>query len=137
MCKWHITSYVSVDGVLSHALHRMLLSLQWIHDRYFIYKYKFLAGFKTHTKKIHVLLDNLYFRSSFTYSSSVIHLLAIKMICLTSAGISFSYGCETSSLTLLEEHRLRMFKKRALRIFEFKKNAIRGVWKQLLNERAS
>jgi hypothetical protein len=28
------------------------------------------------------------------------------------------YGCETWTLTLREEHRLRVFKKRVLRIFE-------------------
>jgi hypothetical protein len=37
------------------------------------------------------------------------------------------YGCETWSLTLREEHRLRLFENRALRrIFGPKKNEVKG-----------
>jgi hypothetical protein len=44
------------------------------------------------------------------------------------------YGCETWSLTLREEHRLRVFENRVLRrIFGPKRDEIRGVWRKLHN----
>jgi hypothetical protein len=44
-------------------------------------------------------------------------------------------GCETWSLTLREEHRLRVFENRVLRrIFEPKRDEVTGKWKQLHNE---
>ena len=45
------------------------------------------------------------------------------------------YGCETWSLTLREERRLRMFENRVLRrIFEPKRDALTGDWRRLHNE---
>jgi hypothetical protein len=44
------------------------------------------------------------------------------------------YGCETWSLTLREEHRLRVFKNRMLRIFGPKRNEGVGGWRKLHNE---
>jgi hypothetical protein len=45
------------------------------------------------------------------------------------------YGCETWSLTLREEHRLRVFENRVLRrIFGPKRNKVTGGWRKLLNE---
>jgi hypothetical protein len=46
------------------------------------------------------------------------------------------YGCETWSLTLREEHRLRVFEKRVIRrIFGPKGGGeLRGVWRKLHNE---
>jgi hypothetical protein len=45
------------------------------------------------------------------------------------------YGCETWSLTLSEEHRLRVFKNRVLRrIFGTKRNEVTGEWRKLHNE---
>jgi hypothetical protein len=45
------------------------------------------------------------------------------------------YGCETWSLTLREEHRLRVFKNRVLRrIFGPKRDELTGGWKKLHNE---
>jgi hypothetical protein len=45
------------------------------------------------------------------------------------------YGCETWSLTLREEHRLRVFEKRVLRrIFGAKRDEETGVWRKLHNE---
>jgi hypothetical protein len=45
------------------------------------------------------------------------------------------YGCETWSLTLREEHRLRVFENRVLRrIFGPKKDEITGEWRKLHNE---
>jgi hypothetical protein len=41
------------------------------------------------------------------------------------------YGCETSSLTLREQHRLRVFKNRVLRrIFGQKRDEVTGVWRK-------
>jgi hypothetical protein len=45
------------------------------------------------------------------------------------------YGCETWSLTLREEHRLRVFENRVLRrIFERKRDEVTGDWRKLHNE---
>jgi hypothetical protein len=45
------------------------------------------------------------------------------------------YGCETWSLTLREEHRLRVFEKRVLRrIFGPKRDEVTGNWRRLHNE---
>jgi hypothetical protein len=42
------------------------------------------------------------------------------------------YGCETWSLTLREEHRLRVFDNRVLRrIFGPKKDEVTGAWRKL------
>jgi len=44
-------------------------------------------------------------------------------------------GCETWSLTLREERRLRVFENRALRrIFGLKKDEVTGEWRKLHNE---
>jgi hypothetical protein len=45
------------------------------------------------------------------------------------------YGCETLSLTLGEEHRLRVFENRGLRrIFGPKRDEVTGEWRKLHNE---
>jgi hypothetical protein len=45
------------------------------------------------------------------------------------------YGCETWSLTLKEEHRLRVFENRLLRrIFRPKRDEVIGGWRKLYNE---
>jgi hypothetical protein len=45
------------------------------------------------------------------------------------------YGCETWSLTLREEHRLRVFENRMLRrIFGPKRDEMTGEWRKLHNE---
>jgi hypothetical protein len=45
------------------------------------------------------------------------------------------YGCETWSLTLREEHRLRVFENRVLRrIFGQKRDEVTGGWRKLHNE---
>jgi hypothetical protein len=46
-----------------------------------------------------------------------------------------SYGCETWSLTLREEHRLRVFENRVLRrIFGPERDEVTGGWRKLHNE---
>jgi hypothetical protein len=44
------------------------------------------------------------------------------------------YGCKTWSLTLREDHRLRVFENRVLRIFGPKRNEVTGDWRKLHNE---
>jgi hypothetical protein len=45
------------------------------------------------------------------------------------------YGCETWSLTLREEHRLKVFENRVLRrILGPKRDKVTGVWRTLHNE---
>jgi len=46
------------------------------------------------------------------------------------------YGCETWSLTLREEHRLRVFENRMLRrIFGPKRDEVTGEWRKLHNDK--
>jgi len=48
------------------------------------------------------------------------------------------YGCETWSLTLREEHRLRLFENRVLRkVFGPKRDKVTGEWRKLHNEELS
>jgi hypothetical protein len=45
------------------------------------------------------------------------------------------YGCETWSLTLREEHRLRVFENKVLRrIFGLKRDEVMGEWRKLHNK---
>jgi len=45
------------------------------------------------------------------------------------------YGCETWSLTLREERRLRVFENRVLRrVFGTKRDEVTGEWRKLHNE---
>jgi hypothetical protein len=44
------------------------------------------------------------------------------------------YGCESWSLILREEHRLRVFVNRVLRIFVQKRDEMTGGWRKLRNE---
>jgi hypothetical protein len=45
------------------------------------------------------------------------------------------YGCETWSLTLTEDYRVRVFENRVLRrIFGPKRNEVMGVWRELHKE---
>jgi hypothetical protein len=45
------------------------------------------------------------------------------------------YGCETWSLTVREEHKLRVFENRMLRrIFGPKRDRVTGEWRKLHNE---
>jgi hypothetical protein len=45
------------------------------------------------------------------------------------------YGCETLSLTLTKEHRLRAFENRVLgRLFVPKRDKVAGAWRELHNE---
>jgi hypothetical protein len=41
------------------------------------------------------------------------------------------YGCETWSLTIREEHKLREFENRLLRTFRPKRNGVMGGWRKL------
>jgi len=44
------------------------------------------------------------------------------------------YGCETGSLTLREERKLRVFENVALRIFGPRRDEVTGEWRRLHNE---
>jgi hypothetical protein len=47
----------------------------------------------------------------------------------------FLYGCETWSLAIRQEHRLRVFENKVLRrIFELRKDEVRGELRKLHNE---
>jgi hypothetical protein len=63
-------------------------------------------------------------------------LFFLKMILILHINIGYLpvvlYGCETWSLTLREEHSLRVFEKRVLRkIFGPKRNEVTGGWRKL------
>ena len=67
-------------------------------------------------------------------SSSLYTNIRIK-ICRTIILPVLLYGCETWSLTLREERRLRVFEKRVLRgIFGAKRDEVKGEWRKLHNE---
>ena len=44
------------------------------------------------------------------------------------------YGCETWSLTLREERKLKLFENRVLRIFGPRRDEVMGEWRRLHNE---
>jgi hypothetical protein len=44
------------------------------------------------------------------------------------------YGCESLSLTIREEHKLRVSENRVLRIFGAKRDGVTGGWRKLYNE---
>jgi hypothetical protein len=68
-------------------------------------------------------------------SSTKYSILILSNTTLFSAGSVVLYGCETWSLTLREEHRLRVFENRVLRrIFEPKRHEVTGEWRKLHNE---
>ena len=47
------------------------------------------------------------------------------------------YGCETWSLALREERRLRVFENRVLRVFGPNRDEVAGEWRKLHNEELS
>jgi hypothetical protein len=55
-------------------------------------------------------------------------------ICKTIILLVVLSGCEARSLTLREEHKLRVFENRVLRIFGLKRDELMGGWKKLHNE---
>jgi hypothetical protein len=65
------------------------------------------------------------------------HLLStnVKIKIYKTIILSFLYGCETWLLSLMEEHRLRVFENRVFRrIFESKRDQVTGGWRKLQNE---
>jgi hypothetical protein len=75
---------------------------------------------------------------------SVQNLLSSRMLCKnikirlykTIVLLVVLYGCETWSVTLREEHRLRMLENRMLRrVFELKRDEVTGSWRKLHNEK--
>ena len=79
-----------------------------------------------------VIMGNAcYYSLEKTLSS---HLLSKKLKYKTIILPVVLYGCETWSLTLREEHRLREFENKVLRnIFGAKRDEITGVWRKLHN----
>jgi hypothetical protein len=71
------------------------------------------------------------------YSKSLLRIVTIRLYA-TVILPAVLYGCETWSLTLREEHRLRVFENRVLRrIFGPKKDEVTGEWRKLHNEELS
>jgi hypothetical protein len=67
------------------------------------------------------------FRSSLKNTKSEIYRTIILPVVL--------YGCETWSVTLREEQRLRVFENRVLRgVFGPKRDGVTGEWRRLHNE---
>jgi hypothetical protein len=68
-------------------------------------------------------------------SSSAVKNLNITRIYKTTVLPVVLYGCEIWSVTLREEHRLRVFENRVLRrIFGPKRDEVTGEWRQLHSE---
>jgi hypothetical protein len=65
----------------------------------------------------------------------LLNVIWFEKICKTLILPVVLYGCETLSLTLREEHRLRVFENRVLRrIFGPKTDEVMGDWRKLHNE---
>jgi hypothetical protein len=74
--------------------------------------------------------ENLF---SFRLLSKIIKIRIYKTIILRVV----LYGCETWSLTLREEHRLRMFENRVVtRIFGPKRDEVTGGWRKFIMRRS-
>jgi hypothetical protein len=66
------------------------------------------------------------------YLNIVIHIIRIYKSIILPVVL---YGCETWSLTLREEHRLRVFENRVLRrIFGTNRDEVTGDWRKVHNE---
>jgi hypothetical protein len=64
----------------------------------------------------------------------ILHMIKVKIYRNTILSLVL-YGCETWSLTLREEHRLRVFENRVLRrIFGPTRDEVTGEWRKLHNE---
>ena len=71
----------------------------------------------------------------FLLSSSLLHKNFKSKIYRTIILPVVLYGCETWSLTLREERRLRLFENRVLRrVFGHKRDEVTGEWRKLHNE---
>jgi hypothetical protein len=92
--------------------------------------------FRVEHTKPNILLYNACYHSVQKLPSS--HLLSKNIKIRTFKTIILPmvlYGCDTWSLTLREEHRLRMFENRVLRrIFAPKRDEVTGGWRKLHNE---
>jgi hypothetical protein len=80
-------------------------------------------------KNIHTLLYEVSYFITFYVANHSLHKIYKTVI------LPVLYGCETWSLTLREEHRLRVFENRVLRrIFGPKRDEVTGEWRKLHNE---
>jgi hypothetical protein len=76
----------------------------------------------------------LPFSPEYFFFSSAVKNIKIRIYKTTILPVVL-YGCETWSLTLREEHRLRVFENRVLRrIFGPKRDEVTGYWRKLHNE---
>ena len=104
-------------------------------------KFKYLGVTVTNTndvseeikRRINMANACYYSREKILWS----HLLSKKLKVNTYRTITLPvvlYGCETLSLTLREEHRLRVFENKVLRkIFGAKRGEITGEWRKIHN----
>lgn len=72
-----------------------------------------------------IYLYQLYVLISYMYWPKIYKIIIFSMVL---------YGYETWSPTLMEEHRLRVFENRLLRLFGLKRNEIVGGWKKFHNK---
>jgi len=87
-------------------------------------------------KKSRLKLGNAYYLSVQNLLSSNLLSKNLKIKIYRTVVLQFVvYGCETWSLTLREERRLRVFENRVLRrIFGLKRDEVTGEWRKLHNE---
>ena len=63
------------------------------------------------------------------------HVFKLHVPSCSFTGVVVLYGCETWSLTLMEERRLRVFENRVLRrIYGPKRDEVTGEWRRLHNK---
>jgi hypothetical protein len=74
----------------------------------------------------------IWYKNDFTYETMKQNFASLHTYILPVV----LYGCETWSVTLREEHRLRVFENRVLRkIFGPKRDEVTGEWRKLHNEK--
>ena len=87
------------------------------------------------TQPVHCTLRECFLSfgaESFVFQSAIQN---IKIKIYRTVILSVLYECETWSVTLREEHRLRVFSNRVLRrIFGPKRDGVTGEWRKLHNE---
>jgi hypothetical protein len=92
---------------------------------------------RIHQRYIHCVFAGVCTDGSRQTACSKLGLLDVNglRICVRSCLNVDLYGCETWSVTLREEHRLRVFENRVLRgIFGTKRDGVTGEWRRLHNE---
>ncbi len=113
----------------------MIIQFKWWKSSNIWEKVKKSEFFQEDIKSNLMLGNACYYSVQKLFSSSLLSQNLKNKIYSSIISPLFFYGCETLSLTLREEHRLRVLENRVLRrIFGFKREGVRGERRKLHNE---